>query len=190
MQDKNYLKGKSHEWQSDSNTLLSQRNMVLHDDYGNDYEVGVFGKRIYGQKQFWKVYLMDFLAILGILESKQLEVLIYILENTRPSDNLFIGTYRAISENSGVSLDTTNKIMKKMQDFNFLKKIQNGVYMVNPALIMRGNERKKQIMIQYFQEDEVDCECSVMDSPALPEINEDAIKGQMSLENDFPDMMP
>ena len=40
-------------------------------------------KTYYGRKNFWKLYLQDFLAVLGILESKQLDVICYIMEQCR-----------------------------------------------------------------------------------------------------------
>lgn len=54
------------------------------------------------QKQFWKVYLLDFLQILGILDSKQVDVLIHILENTNSSNNTYIGTYRSTAEKTNL----------------------------------------------------------------------------------------
>ena len=36
---------------------------------------------------------MDFLQVLGILDSKQVDILVYILENTEPANNTFVGTY-------------------------------------------------------------------------------------------------
>ena len=33
------------------------------------------------------------------VESKQVDILIYILENTQPSTNMFVGTYKTIQKN-------------------------------------------------------------------------------------------
>ena len=55
---------------------------------------------------------MDFLAVLGIMDSKQLDIFIYIVENTNQSTNLFIGTYRKIAGDLSCSLDTVSRIMK------------------------------------------------------------------------------
>ena len=52
----------------------------------------------YGTKNFWKCYLMDFLTVLGIIDSKQLDVFIYIVENTSQGNNMFIGTYSKIAK--------------------------------------------------------------------------------------------
>lgn len=111
-------------------------------------------KTVHGTKNFWKCYLMDFLSVLGIVDSKQLDIFIYICENTNPSNNIFIGTYKKISADVKVSSKTIATIMKKLQAHNFISKIQNGVWMVNPNLLMKGNENKRQILLSYYCNEE------------------------------------
>lgn len=111
-------------------------------------------KVVYGQKNFWKCYLMDFLAVLGIIDNKQLDIFIYICENTNPTTNLFIGTYKKIAKDVGCSETTIAKIMKKLQDHNFIKRVQNGLWFVNPDLLMKGNDNKRQMLLSYYQSDE------------------------------------
>ena len=90
---------------NETQTLVGQKKRTLIDqDTGEVVHVDQITKRVYGTKQFWKVYLMDFLSILGIIDSKQLDVFIYIAENTNQNSNLFIGTYRSISEDVGVGI--------------------------------------------------------------------------------------
>lgn len=86
----------------------------------------------------YRFNLMDFLTVLGIIDSRQLDVFVYIAENTNPSNNTFIGTYTKISKDVGVSSRTIAKIMKKLQENNFIKKVQNGVWLVNPNILMKG----------------------------------------------------
>lgn len=97
---------------------------------------------------------MDFLTVLGIIDNKQLDVFIYIAENTNQSNNIFIGTYRSVSEDVGVAYGTVATIMKKLQENNFIKKKQNGVYIVNPNIMMKGNDTKRQILLSYYEENE------------------------------------
>ena len=83
------------EYQASTQTLIGTQKKRLQDlDTGEYIEVDQITKRALGQKAFWKVYLIDFLQVLGVLDSKQIDVLIYILEHTKPSDNTYIGTYR------------------------------------------------------------------------------------------------
>lgn len=55
------------------------------------------------------------LTVLGIIDNKQLDVFIYIVENTQQANNIFIGTYKHISKSVGVSEPTIAKIMKNFK---------------------------------------------------------------------------
>ena len=49
--------------------------------------------------------------------------------------------------------------MIKLQENKFVTKVQNGVWQVNPNIMMKGNESKKQMLLSYYSEpiDEVAC---------------------------------
>ena len=146
---------KSLEYVSQTQTLVGQKKRQLMDtETGELMWVDQITKRVYGSKNFWKCYLMDFLTVLGIIDSKQLDVFIYIVENTSPSNNMFIGTYTKIAQDVGVSRPTIATIMKKLQENNFIKKVQSGVWFVNPNILMRGNDNKRQILLSYYTSDE------------------------------------
>lgn len=146
---------KSMEYISQTQTLIGQQKKRLIDqDTGELILVDQITKRTYGTKNFWKCYLMDFLTVLGIIDSKQLDVFIYIVENTQQANNTFIGTYRKIAGDLHCSLDTVSKIMKKLQENNFIKKVQNGVWLVNPNILMKGNDTKRQILLSYYESEE------------------------------------
>ena len=118
-------------------------------------EVDQITKKVYGQKNFWKLYLSDFLHVLGDIENKQVAILKYILDNTHPSTNMFIGTYKTIQKNTHTSEATIAKVMKKItKSKNFLIKIQNGLWQVSPNIMMKGNENKKRLLLNYFNTDE------------------------------------
>lgn len=132
-------------------TLIgTKRKELIDKETGEIIEVDQITKKVYGQKNFWKLYLGDFLPVLGIVENKQVDIMIYILENTQPSNNMFIGTYKTIRKNTKASETTIAKVMKKLQEQKFLKKIQNGLWQVSPNIMMKGNENKKQILLSYF----------------------------------------
>ena len=146
---------KSLEYQADTKTLIGTKTRSLVDmETGEQINVQQIVKRIYGQKMFWKVYLMDFLQILGVLDSKQVDVFIYILKNTEPSNNTFIGSQRKIAEIAGVSLDTVAKIMGKLQKVGFIKQIQRGVYQISADIMLRGSDYKKQLLLSYYDEEQ------------------------------------
>ncbi len=139
----------------DTKTLVGTQKKKLQDlETGEVIEINQITKRIYGSKNFWKCYLMDFMAILGIIDSKQLDVLIYILEHTKQSDNLFIGTQEKICKDTNISRPTVSRLMKKLQETNFITKVQNGVWMINPKIMVRGNDRKQHMLINYYESNE------------------------------------
>lgn len=146
---------KSLEYISQTQTLVGQKKRELVDrETGEIIWVDQITKRTYGTKNFWKCYLMDFLTVLGIIDSRQLDIFIYIVENTQQANNTFIGTYKKISKDTGCSSTTIARIMKKLQENNFIKKVQNGVWLVNPNILMKGNDTKRQILLSYYESEE------------------------------------
>ena len=99
---------------------LGKKRELVDPETGEIILVDQITKKIYGQKNFWKMYLMDFMGVLGIIDSKQLDIFIYIAENTNPSNNIFIGTYSKISKDVNVSRPTISTIMKNLQVNNFI----------------------------------------------------------------------
>lgn len=143
------------EYIENTQTLIgSKRRNIMDVDTGEMMTVDQITKRVYGTKNFWKCYLMDFLTVLGVMDSKQVDIFIYIVENTNQSNNTFLGTYDKIANDVGVSRPTIARIMKKLQENNFVKRIQNGAWLVNPNILMKGNDSKRQILLSYYESDE------------------------------------
>ena len=174
------------EYIQETQTLIGERKRNLVDqDTGELIQVDQITKRVYGVKQFWKVYLMDFLSVLGIIDSRQLDVFIYIAENTNSATNLFIGTYDKIGKETGVSRQTISRIMKKLQENHFIHKIQQGVWAVNPNILMKGNDTKRQILLSYYENKEPVQQVEIS-RQKRPEISASApepeqLPGQMSI---------
>lgn len=143
------------EYISQTQTLIGTKNKTYIDTETGEYvECIQQTKRFYGTQQFYKVFLADLLQMLGILESKPLDVLCYIIDNTNPSNNLFVGTYERIMKDTGISKATIAKVMTRLQAGGYIKKLQNGVYFVSPKVIIKGNDNKKRtLVIQYEAED-------------------------------------
>ena len=180
---------KSMNYIAETQTLIGQQKKeYLDTSTGELIHVDQVTKRIYGTKNFWKCYLMDFLSILGIIDSKQLDIFIYIVENTNQSTNMFIGTYKKIAEEVECSSATIATIMKKLQSNNFIKKVQNGVWIVNPNILMRGNDTKRQILLSYYQSEDPINKINVNRSKKkpLPENPNQQIDGQLMIaDNDM-----
>lgn len=173
---------KNLEYISHTQTLVGQKKRELMDtETGEVIWVDQITKRTYGTKNFWKCYLMDFLTVLGIIDSKQLDVFIFIVENTQQANNTFIGTYKYIAKSVGVSEPTIAKIMKKLQQNNFIKKVQNGVWLVNPNILMKGNDTKRQILLSYYESDEPVEQISFSRTKQRAISTEKGIKGQLTI---------
>lgn len=139
------------QYNATTKTLVGIKPKTLVDtDTGECITVDEITKIHYGAKQFWKCYLMDFLAILGIIDNRQVDIFIYIVQNTNPQNNLFIGTYKRIATDTGASEATIARIMAKLVTNNFVRKIQNGVYAINPNILAKGDEKKRQILLTYY----------------------------------------
>lgn len=109
-------------------------------------------KRVYGGKHFWRVWLDDLLTALGLISnSRQLDVVFHVLDHTDQATNLYIGTLRKTAADTGISLGTIAATFKKMQEVKMITKQQNGVYFVNPSLLMTGSNSKKQRLVINYE---------------------------------------
>jgi predicted transcriptional regulator len=162
MSDKNF------DYIQDTQTLVGQQRRELMDTKtGELMHVDQITKRVYGSKNFWKCYLMDFLTVLGIIDSKQVDVFIFIVENTNQANNTFLGTYKHISKEVGVSEPTIAKIMKKLQANNFIKRMQNGAWLVNPNILMKANTMEEHLESVKYRKKLMHVESVINSDPKL-----------------------
>lgn len=139
------------QYNDNNNTAYISRTKRYIDEDGNEGTQTDVYKKVYGTKHFWKVWLSDLLYTLELINnSKQLDVVFYVLDNTDQTNNLYIGTLQKTADKTGISYKTVATIFKKMQDVDMITKKQNGVYFVKPSLIMKGDENKKhRLLIEY-----------------------------------------
>lgn len=131
---------RSMHYMEDHNILVGTRVRTLVDpETGWEMDVEQTTKLLYGSKHFWKCYMSEFLKVMESLNGKQVKVFIYIIRHTRPSDNTFIGTYDKIVKGAECSRQTVAVTIKKLKKYGFIKKIQNGVWLINPDVLMKGN---------------------------------------------------
>lgn len=133
------------------------KSVKIEKGYAVNPETGEYAD-VYIEKEvtsqnFWKIWLGDVLTIMGVISnSKQLDVVIYVMQHIKPSDNCFVGSYDKIAQNSGVSKMTVVTTMKKLLENDFLRRVQNGVYQVNAKYIVKGNENKRRMVIDYYND--------------------------------------
>lgn len=142
---------KNTEYNNNSNIKYISKTTKYVDETGQHEmtETEVY-KKYYGGAHFYRVWLSDLLYHLNLINnSRQMDVLFYMFDNVN-SDNLFIGTNRAIADATGASTKTVNVIIKKMLDADIISMKQRGVYMIKPTLLVKGdNVRKHRLTIEY-----------------------------------------
>ena len=112
----------------------------------------VIEKEVYNDFNFHKIWLNDLMNILDLIGGKKLEILKYLLNKMSNVDNTIIARYDDIMKDLKVSRQTVSNTLKILREANFIKKIANGVYMVNPDIIVKGTGGKKDaLMIKYIQ---------------------------------------
>jgi DNA-binding transcriptional regulator YhcF (GntR family) len=99
---------------------------------------------------FHKTWLQDLTNLLLLIGGQKVKVLNHILLSM-DRENTFIGTVRGMSEKLNLSVETVTKSIKILKDSGYLKMLQNGIYMVNPDLIIRGGSTKRQIVKAKFE---------------------------------------
>lgn len=140
------------EYLEESSTLVGQRTRRLVDqDTGEVMQVNQTTKLVYGSKNFWKLYMREFISVLKELSDKQYKVFVYILEHTRPSDNRFTATYHDIMKDVGCCRQTVASTLKKLQKTNFMQKVQTGIWIVNPNVMVKGNDRKRNMLLSEYR---------------------------------------
>ncbi len=108
----------------------------------------VNGERKFGWEAVW---LGTLLETLEIITNKGFKVAKFLLEERIRGENLVIATIPLIAKKTGLSEKTVRNIMKKLIEANFITRVQKGVYRVNPAVIWRGNEVRRQAILIKFQ---------------------------------------
>jgi hypothetical protein len=107
-------------------------------------------KKYQGDFNFHKVWLADLLNVLEVVGNKKLKVIRWILSNINNKTNQVIGTHQKIAEKIGVSRVVVSQTFKLLQDADFLVKEQNGVYKINPLILVQGDNKKRQnLLIEY-----------------------------------------
>jgi hypothetical protein len=124
----------------------------INADTGEILETTVIEKEIDRDFNFHKIWLNDLMSVLNLIGGKKLDILKYLLSEMRTQDNTISVTYRQIEKELNTSQKTIAETMKILQEANFITKIQNGLYMVNPDVIVKGKSGKKDaLMIKYVE---------------------------------------
>lgn len=102
---------------------------------------------------FHKIWLGHILSSIDLIGNAKTKLAFWILDNM-DSQNQLIGTHRKIAEKTGMSTKTVTETIKILIDADFLQKVQNGVYRINPEVIWKGGKNDRlNVLIQYHDND-------------------------------------
>ena len=139
------------------NTRERSKNMAkrYQEAYAINKDTGEYSQllieKTVSHDNFWKIWLSDILTVMGIISnSKQLDVVLYIMKHIKPSDNTFVGTYADVSRKTNISEKTVATAFRLLLKNDFIRKIHNGIYQVNPKYMIKGNDNKRRMIIDYF----------------------------------------
>ena len=98
---------------------------------------------------FHKVWMRSFITSIELVGNQKIRLAFWLIENLN-KENQITMTYRQISQNSGISLDTVRKTMTILLESNFLKRVNNGCYMINPDVLFKGSRSSRlNVLNQY-----------------------------------------
>lgn len=98
---------------------------------------------------FHKVWLQSIINSIDLIGNQKTKLAFWIIDNLN-KENQLIMTYRQIAKKSGISLDTVRVTMKALMDSNFIRKINNGAYCVNPDVLFKGTRTGRlNVLLQY-----------------------------------------
>lgn len=98
---------------------------------------------------FSKVWMRSFLTSLDLVGNAKTKVAYWIIDNIN-RENQLTYTYRQIADSTGMSLDTVTATMKALLQADFLRRKNQGCYIVNPNVIYKGTRLGRlNVLTQY-----------------------------------------
>lgn len=104
---------------------------------------------------FSKVWMKNFIMTLDIVGNAKTKVCFWLIDHA-DNRNMVIGTQRALADEIGVSYQTVNTTIKLLLDSDFLRRGQNGVYIINPDICFKGTHQARlNVLNQYSQSERI-----------------------------------
>lgn len=102
---------------------------------------------------FHKVWMRNFISTLDIVGNQKTKLCFWIIDNLNKENQLSY-TYRQISEKTKISLETVRVTMGILLDADFLRRQNQGCYIVNPDIIFKGTRNGRLNILNQYQDAE------------------------------------
>ena len=100
---------------------------------------------------FHKIWFKNFLQTLDLIGNKKTKVAYWIVDNL-DKENKLIATFDKIRKETGCSIFTVTKTMTILQEADFLRPVQRGVYVINPDIVFKGSKNARIAMLNEYHE--------------------------------------
>lgn len=131
-------------------TVYKGKETYVNQETGEVLEVDkIYRQQVQGN--FVKAYIKGLVMMLDVVGGSKLKVVNYLLDNLRLSDNKLIATTREIADNTKTSPTTVTDTLKTLENGNVIKR-RTGVIMLNPEILLRGDDNKHRHLLVEFKE--------------------------------------
>jgi replication and maintenance protein len=129
-------------------TVYKGTQRLIDEQSGEIIEVDkLYRKQTSGN--FVKAYIVQLVSMLDMIGGKKLKIVNYILDNVHLSNNMLVATTREIAKVTGTSTQTVSRTLKILEEGNIIKR-RTGALMLNPELLMRGDDQKQKYLLLEF----------------------------------------
>jgi predicted transcriptional regulator len=132
------------------NTIYKGRRRLIDESTGEVIEADEL-LRTESSQNFVKAYMSHIVMMLNLVGGKKIKVVNYILDNIHWSNNTLIATNREIAKKTGISYKTVADTLRILEESQIIKR-KTGAIMLNPNLLLKGDESKKKYMLVKFEE--------------------------------------
>lgn len=131
-------------------TIYKGKETYVNEDTGEILEVDkLYRKQVQGN--FVKAYIKGLIMMLDVVGGGKAKVVNYLLDNLRLSDNKLIATTRDIAKQTKTSPTTVTDTLKALENGNVIKR-RTGVIMLNPEILIRGDDDKHRHLLIEFED--------------------------------------
>lgn len=119
---------------------------IIDRNTGEEMPVDIFVEQI--SKEYWeRAYAKVLAEYIGVAGTATNNVLAWLIKN-KDSNNQIIGTFSRIAEECNTTVPTVSTLFQKLYKREFLRKVQNGIYMLSPSLLRHGSSTKGAILFK------------------------------------------
>ena len=129
-------------------TVYKGSQRLIDEQSGEVIEVDkLYRKQTSGN--FHKAYIIQLISMMDMIGGQKFKVVNYILDNIHWSNNTLMGTTREIAKATNTSLQTVTITLKTLEEGNIIKR-RTGALMLNPELLMGGDDQKQKYLLLEF----------------------------------------